>query len=257
MLSRLRHYVGGGFARKYGFSMKITILHIGEVPAPLRDEFGPYMPMFHRLFAAVDTNIEFETIAIADGADFPDMSKLEALLIPGSAVSVYDDLAWMEPLRAYIRSAYAARKPMIGVCFGHQVMADALGGTVEKSDRGWGLGRHTYDVDNNSLAAAYFGQTAAIAASHQDQVVAPPPNAKIFMSSDFTPTAGLVYENGAALSMQPHPEFDTAYAKALCDLRLSETCDQTWVDTAKSTLDAPMDNKIAAQFFVNFLRSVR
>lgn len=237
--------------------MKITLLNVGDVPAPLRSEFGAYMPMFNRLFARVDQDLQFETIAIADGDPFPRVGDIEALLIPGSAAGVYDDLPWMEPLRQFIRDAYAASVPMVGVCFGHQVMADALGGVVRKSEKGWGLGRHTYKVASGSGAAKYFGDTASIAASHQDQVIAAPPGAKPYLSSEFTPNAGLIYDNGTAISMQPHPEFEVAYSKALCDLRLTESFDQKKVDAAKATLDAPLDNIAAAQFIVDFLEGAR
>ncbi len=237
--------------------MIVTVLHVGDVPAPLKAEFGPYVPMFERMFARIDAGFTFDVIHIAEGAPFPDLADVEALLIPGSAAGVYDDLEWMEPLRAFIRKAYAARTPMLGVCFGHQVMADALGGDVRKSEKGWGLGRHTYRVAAGSAAEHIFGDNAAIAASHQDQVISPPSCAKAYLSSDFTPNAGLVYDNGVALSMQPHPEFDVAYSKALCDLRLSEKFGQQKVDTAKATLDQPLDNDRAAQLLANFLKSAR
>lgn len=235
--------------------MKITVLQVGDVPAALQAQFGPYIPMFEHMFARIGAGFDFEVLQIAEGAPFPELADVEALLIPGSAAGVYDDFEWMEPLRAYIRKAYTARTPMLGVCFGHQVMADALGGEVRKSEKGWGLGRHTYRVTKGTSAFACFGETAALAASHQDQVIAPPACATAYLSSDFTPNAGLVYDNGAALSIQPHPEFAVAYSKALCDLRLSESFDQSSVDAAKATLDQPLDNDKAARFFADFLRT--
>ena len=108
-----QHYVEA-VAVSRGPALKITILHVGDVPAPLREEFGPYVPMFRRLFASVHAPFEFETCFISEGAPFPDLGQVQALLIPGSAAGVYDDLVWMEPLRAFIRQAYAARTPMVG-----------------------------------------------------------------------------------------------------------------------------------------------
>lgn len=237
--------------------MKISLLNVGDVPAPLRDRFGAYMPMFHRLLSRIDETLSFETFDIAQGASFPGLSEIEALIIPGSPAGVYDDLPWMDPLRQFIRDAYDAQTPMVGVCFGHQIMADALGGDVRKSAKGWGLGRHAYAVADGTLARNYFGATAAIAASHQDQVIAAPPNASTYLSSEFTPNAGLIYNNGAALSLQPHPEFETPYSKALCDLRLGKGFNQQRVDKAKSTLDEPMDNLDAARMIVDYLKAAR
>src|SRR6185437_2934154 len=101
-------------------TMKLTIIQTGEVPEPLRAEFGSYSPMFVKMFESAGASYDYE-----------------AILLPGSAAGVYDDHAWLTPLRHFIRGAYAARTPMVGVCFGHQIMADALGGDVRKSEQGW------------------------------------------------------------------------------------------------------------------------
>src|SRR5690349_13005764 len=125
--------------------MRLTLIQPTDVPSPLRDRFGSYDAMFHRLFAG--HGLEFETLWLSAGAPLPDPATLEAVLITGSSAGVYDNhLNWMEPLRAFIRAAYAIRTPMVGICFGHQIMADALGGDVRKSEKGWGLGRHVYGV---------------------------------------------------------------------------------------------------------------
>ena len=77
---------------------------------------------------------------------------------------------------------------MVGVCFGHQLIAQALGGTARKSEKGWGLGRHVYDVAaGNGLID---GRHIALACSHQDQVITPPAGATTILSSDFTPMPG-------------------------------------------------------------------
>ena len=112
--------------------MKLTLIQPTDVPGPLRDRFGAYYLMFERMFS--DAGFKFETVCLSAGQTLPDPATLEATLIMGSAAGVYDShYPWMEPLRAFIRSAYAAKTPMLGVCFGHQIMADALGGEVRKS----------------------------------------------------------------------------------------------------------------------------
>ena len=125
-------------------AMKLTIVQTGDVPTPLRGRFGAYPPMFEKMFAAAESHFDYEVVPIHEGAPFPDPTALEAILLPGSAAGVYDShIGWMQPLRDFIRAAYAARTPMVGICFGHQIMADALDGVVRKSEKGWGLGRHS------------------------------------------------------------------------------------------------------------------
>lgn len=233
--------------------MKLTIIQTGEVPAPLRPQFGAYPPMFKRMFDEAGQPFEYETVAVYDGAGFPDASRLDGILITGSAAGVYDDHAWLAPLRAFIRSAYAADTPMLGICFGHQIMADALGGDVRKSEKGWGLGRHTYGVTGRPGFMRAAPTALSVACSHQDQVITPPKEAEVILASDFTPNAGLAYRNGAALSFQPHPEFLDDYTIALAELRRGKAPDAV-VDKAVASVATPSDSRDVAgyigQFFV-------
>lgn len=232
--------------------MKLTIIQTGEVPVALRPQFGAYPPMFKRMFDDAGQAFEYETVAVYDGAAFPDAGKLDGILITGSAAGVYDDYAWLAPLRAFIRSAYAADTPMLGICFGHQIMADALGGDVRKSDKGWGLGRHTYDVKARPGFLATERPALSIACSHQDQVIVPPKEAEVFLGSEFTPNAGLVYNNGKALSLQPHPEFLDDYTLALAELRRGKAPDAV-VDTAVASVGKPSDSRDVAGWLGAFL----
>jgi len=232
--------------------MKLTIIQAGEVPPPLRAEFGPYPAMYVRMFGEAGFDFDYDTVPIYDGAAFPDPAKLEAIVITGSAAGVYDDFAWLDPLRAFIRGAYAANTPMLGICFGHQIMADALGGDVRKSDKGWGLGRHTYDVKKRPDILPTELPALSIACSHQDQVIVPPRDAEVYLSSDFTPNAGLAYRNGKALSMQPHPEFLDDYTLALAELRRGKAPDEV-VDQAVASLDKESHSGDVAAWLGNFL----
>ncbi|RYE45985.1 MAG: type 1 glutamine amidotransferase [Hyphomicrobiales bacterium] len=232
--------------------MKLTIIQTGDVPASLRPQFGAYPPMFKRMFDEAGQPFEYETVAIYDGAEFPDAAKLDGILITGSAAGVYDDHAWLDPLRAFIRSAYAASTPMLGICFGHQIMADALGGDVRKSEKGWGLGRHTYEVKSRPGFLATDLPALSIACSHQDQVIVPPKEADVFLGSEFTPNAGLVYANGRALSLQPHPEFLDDYTLALAELRRGKAPDVV-VDTALASVATPSHSSDVASWLGAFL----
>jgi GMP synthase-like glutamine amidotransferase len=233
--------------------MKLTIIQTGDVPAPLRGQFGPYAKMFERMFDQSGQGFSNEVVPVSDGAPFPELAQVEGIVITGSAAGVYDDFAWLDPLRDFIRKVYAARTPMLGICFGHQIMADALGGDVRKSDKGWGLGRHTYEVTSRPGFMRAAPAALSVACSHQDQVIVPPREAEVILASDFTPNAGLAYRNGAALSFQPHPEFLDDYTVALAELRRGKAPDAL-VDKAVASVATPSDSADVAgyigQFFV-------
>ena len=90
----------------------------------------------------------------------------------GSAAGVYDDLPWIAPLKSFLRDV-DGRAKLVGLCFGHQILAAAFGGTVEKSAKGWGIGLHTYDLFER---ADWMDDATRISvpAIHQDQVIVPP-----------------------------------------------------------------------------------
>jgi GMP synthase-like glutamine amidotransferase len=237
--------------------MKLTILQVGETPAHLRGRFPRFDRFFERMFAETGNGFTFETVSVLDGAAPPDPATIEGVVITGSSVGVYDHTDWIDPLRQFIREAHGARVPMLGVCFGHQIMADALGGEVRKSEKGWGVGRHVYGVTLRHAALSDLSAKIAIAASHQDQVIVPPQGAEAFLGSDFTPNAGLIYDNGAAISVQPHPEFDVAFAKALVELRRNNPLSDAVVDERIASLDAPVDNLQLARALARFLMEAR
>lgn len=237
--------------------MKITILQTGQVPAALRDRFDTYPVMFQQMFAEAGAQFSFETVKVLDNQSLPDPDEVDGVVITGSAAGVYDDYIWLDPLRDFIRRAYAQKTPMAGICFGHQVIADALGGVVRKSEKGWGLGRHVYDVKTEKGPFAPRGDTLAVACSHQDQVIEAPRDAQVILGSDFTPNAGLFYNNGAALSFQPHPEFKDAYALELAHLRRGIATDDV-VDRAVNSFALSSDSRqlaeVLGKFFVGAKR---
>jgi GMP synthase-like glutamine amidotransferase len=223
--------------------MKLAILETGYPPGNLADAFGDYPAMFQRLLGPA---FEIESFDVQAG-QFPDTRAYGAYLITGSPAGVYDPLPWIAPLMDFIRGAKASK--MIGVCFGHQVMAQALGGHVEKSDKGWGAGLHRYTVVRSEPWIDTSG-TIAIPASHQDQVVVQPPNAEVVAASDFTPFAALAWTDRPAISLQFHPEFTPAFAKALIEKRFDSVPNP---DAAIASLDAPNDNARVGEWIRNFL----
>jgi GMP synthase-like glutamine amidotransferase len=229
---------------------RITIIETGLVGPQYRERHGSYPDMFERMVRAEDPSVAFDVVSIPNGQALPDPDKMEAILITGSAAGVYDELDWIAPLEDFVRAAYARRTPMVGVCFGHQLIAQALGGMVRKSEAGWGIGRHVYDVAPGNGVIA--GEQIAIACSHQDQVVTAPAEARTFLFSDFTPHAGLLYANDVTLSVQPHPEFDVGFAQVCCELREGRAPDDV-VSTAKASLAQPLDSARLGAAMTRFL----
>ncbi|MBA2397540.1 MAG: type 1 glutamine amidotransferase [Bradyrhizobium sp.] len=234
---------------------KITIIETGVVSPKNRARHGSFPQMFERLIGAADPSASFATVRLMDGEALPHPAALEAILLTGSPAGVYDDLDWIAPLERFIRAAYDSRTPMAGICFGHQLIAQALGGTVRKSEKGWGIGRHVYDVVPGN--GVIDGKKLAIPASHQDQVIAPPTGATTIFHSEFTPYAGLLYANGAAFSVQPHPEFTMPFAHICCEKAGEADAPAALVATAKASLEQPLDNANLGGAIARFLARPR
>jgi GMP synthase-like glutamine amidotransferase len=223
--------------------MKVAILETGRRPGSLAEEFGDYPAMVARLLGP---GFEVESFDVQAG-ELPEPAAHGAYLITGSPAGVYDPLPWIEPLQQFIRDAGDSR--MVGICFGHQVMAEALGGHVEKSDKGWGAGLHRYEIVRREPWMDGAREIAA-PASHQDQVVVQPPNTEVVAESAFTPYAALAWTDRSAISFQSHPEFSPAFAKALIEKRYDVVPNP---EAAIASLDAPNDNARVGQWIRNFL----
>ena len=224
--------------------MKLAILETGRPPGDLVRRFGDYPAMMTRMLGG---EFEIDTFGVAAG-EFPaDPSDYEAYLVTGSPAGVYDPLPWIEPLKQFLRDA--GDRKLVGICFGHQIMAEAFGGHVEKSDKGWGIGLQHYEIDR---VEPWMDEMASIdvPASHQDQVVAQPPHTEVIASSPFTPFAALAWTDRPAISVQFHPEFDLDYAKALIEARREKMPD---ADRAIASLDRPNDNARIADWIRRFL----
>lgn len=213
---------------------RIAILETGAPPPALRAVHGDYPAMFRTLLGE---EFDFETFDVQAG-QWPDAGAFDAAIITGSAAGVYESASWIGELLDWIRSA-KGRTRLVGVCFGHQAMAQALGGRVEKSDRGWGVGLHRYQVVSDEPWMTPAASAVALPASHQDQVVEKPEDARVLLRSDFTPFAGLAWGEDA-ISFQPHPEFTPAFATALTAGR-HDRIDPVLVERAVDSLKAPDD----------------
>lgn len=223
--------------------MKLTIIQTGDVPEALRPRFGAYPPMFQRMFDEAGIDFSYEAIPVHAGATFPDPTRLEAILITGSPAGVYDNhLTWMAPLRAFIRKAYAADRPMVGICFGHQIIAQAMGGKVEKYAGGWTVGPTEYDFGD---------RTYTLNAWHQDQVVQKPETAKVLASTAMCENAALLYDD-RMFTVQPHPEFRKEFMEGLIKVRGPGLVPDALLADATQRLDTPLDSPSMADRIAEF-----
>ncbi len=236
--------------------MKIGILETGEIPENLLDRHGDYPSMFANMLHAHNPSLEFFSVKVCANELPETPDDADGWIITGSRHGVYDDLPWIAPLKGFLRRCIAQQVPVAGICFGHQILADALGGTVEKSGNGWGIGVHRYTAQNLPAWMSDMGDGFAGHAVHQDQIVTPPPDATVIAGSDFCRYAALVYgdpENPDAISVQPHPEFSKEYVRDLIDGRLANVLPQERAASARQSLGAPVHNAQWGGWITRFL----
>lgn len=237
--------------------MKIGVLSCGPVAGDLVGKYGEYDQVFARWLGAYDDTLSFVGYDAHKGEIPDDVRETDAWLLSGSKYGVYEDHDWIEPLKAFIRDCAAAKAPMIGVCFGHQIMAEALGGKAEKWSGGWNLGPKTYDASRLPDWAPDHNGALTIHAVHQDQVTTPPPSAEVVMSHPDCACAAMVFGDPAqphAISIQPHPEFGDEFAGELIELRRGNAFPEADASAALSDIGAKLDRDWAAGWFLNFLR---
>ncbi|GGO88045.1 glutamine amidotransferase [Marinobacterium nitratireducens] len=238
--------------------MKIGILETGTSPEEMKAAYGSYSDLFVRHLGAVDETLDFEVFRVVDDVFPQSPGDCDSWVITGSRHGVYEDLPWMRRLKDFIVELWQARRPLVGICFGHQIVAEALGGRVEKSSRGWGVGLHAYQLVGEGNGLGNRGGRLTLNALHQDQVVEKPAGARVFASSDFCPYAGLQYGD-SILTLQAHPEFSIDYTAALLELRRGSPITPQRVDEALAGLQSPgaaSDSGRVAPRLVAFLRGL-
>lgn len=224
--------------------MLIGILQTGQMVESLRDSLGDYPDMFRALLA--ERGLEFRSYHV-EAMEFPaDIHDCEGWLITGSRHGAYEGHPFIAPLEAFIRAAYAADVPLVGICFGHQIIAQALGGKVEKFKGGWAVGPQSYDFN---------GEPIRLNAWHQDQVTVRPPEAEPVGCNEFCENAALVY-GLRAFTVQAHPEFSDAVIAGLIRERGKGVVPDALMQAAVSQLGRPTSaTRLAERISDFFLHS--
>ncbi len=204
-------------------STKLTEKSIGlllcdDVPEDGRERFGNYHGMFQGGISAVDDAMTLNSYAAYQG-ELPDQpNDHDGYIITGSAASVFEDLPWIPPLMEFVRRCHQDRVKMAGICFGHQLIAHALGGKTERSDNGWGFGIHRADITANPDWLETENENFNLVVIHQDQVVELPEGFSTLASNDFCPYS-MISDNDLMLGIQGHPEFSKAYCAYRAEAR--------------------------------------
>ena len=231
--------------------MRIGILETDQLDDETQQAYGSYAEMFSRLFYSIDNTVSFNVYSILKN-EFPsDIHECDAYLITGSKRSAYDNTDWILSLKQFINTLNNNKKTLIGICFGHQIIAQALGGQVKQSKKGWGLGTMAYSIFKHQPWMKGSFDHFKLVITHHDQVEVLPPNAETIAGNDFCPIAA-VQLGRHILTFQGHPEFSADFANHLLTFQQPPLETQRLKQVQLSLKDKT-DHQLVAQWILNFI----
>jgi len=216
---------------------RIGYLLVGHVDAASLHVGGDYPELYAQLLAPHGIDL---VVYRCDEGELPQSTReTDGWMCSPSRLSVYDDHEWLREVESFLREVVRDESPYVGICFGHQLLAQALGAEVARADVGWGIGAKDYEVLERRPWMEPFAPRITLAASHQDQVRALPDGATLWARSDYCPVGGMLVGE-RAWTLQVHPEFSPALADSLLATRLPLFGEQA-AQAARATLSRPLD----------------
>lgn len=198
--------------------LDIGLLLCDDVPEDGRERFGDYAGMFSRAISAVDQDIRLTPYDAYLGELPPRPEDHAGYLISGSGASVFEDKAWIRDTMEFVRRCQDARIRVVGICFGHQLIAHALGGRTVRADNGWGFGIHSARLTDNPDWIGADDPEFRLVVIHQDQVDVLPPGFSTVAGNEFCPHS-VITDHDLMLGIQGHPEFSKEYCAYRADFR--------------------------------------
>ncbi len=235
--------------------MRIGILKTDSVREEFQSEFGDYPAMFRAMLmaSADDEPIEFRDYDVQRGQYPVSIDECDAYLITGSRESVYDDQPWIHRLAEFVQQLDAAQHTLVGICFGHQLIAHVLGGETRAADVGWAVGVQETQVLSPADWMLPYRERFGLLSSHKDQVVRLPERAEVFASTPFCPNSGFTIGEHI-LTFQGHPEFSKGYSRALIELR-RELLGEPGYNNGVESLAKPVHQSMVGRWIINFIAS--
>jgi len=228
--------------------MEICVIENGLVPEALNDRYDSYPHMIKRWLSHALPEARFSFVSPVSGDPLPSPNEYDGYILTGSKHSVYEDLEWIHRLKYFVQEVGKIKKPILGICFGHQLMAEAFGGKVTKAEQGWGVGTQKYKYTSCHL------NSGSVLVFHQDQVVDLPVSANVIGSSDHCPYGVLEYDF-PAISVQYHPEFEDHYVTELAKLYGGSLIDMQDAQAALDSINtSPSNNQPIAEWAASFFR---
>ena len=237
-------------------TVKVCILDNDHLDPAVADTYVSYGVMTEKMFAAAGVAWQFDRFDTPLGR-YPDsFDHYDVVLLTGSKADSFSDEPWVQELRRRVSGLLRQRKKLLGICFGHQLIAHCLGAQVGRAPNGWGMGRMAYDwVGPAPFKAAAGNATLNLLASHQDQVLTLPAGATLQARSDFCPIAAYSIDD-QVFCVQPHPEFVEAYSAYLLDKRRDRIGEGRYA-TARAELSLPHDGLDVARYMQAFVEGSR
>jgi GMP synthase-like glutamine amidotransferase len=232
--------------------MKVAILQCDDVLDKFRPEFDNYPEMVTALLSAADGEMEFEVFNVQQGQFPANIRAWDLYITTGSKASAYEDLSWIRDLIGFVKQLDEAGQKLMGICFGHQIIALALGGSVEKSPKGWGIGVSENRICYQPAWMEKRPETLKLIVSHQDQVARLSEGSVVVAASDFCPHF-MVQWNEHFLSVQGHPEWKRIYSRALIEHRRTIIPAER-VEQGLVSLALEPDNRLFSSWILDFAR---